>query len=57
MIPLRIDIWHNLERIFLAGLSGDEDEVEYDRYASHSPLPVYVIILFFIAGLPHKKRN
>jgi hypothetical protein len=57
MIPLRIDIWHNLERIFLAGLSGDEDEVECDRYASHSPLTVYVIILFFIAGLPHKKRN
>ena len=43
MIPLRIDIWHNLERIFLAGVSGDEDEVEADRYAPHSPL-VYVII-------------
>jgi hypothetical protein len=35
MIPLRIDIWHNLERIFLAGVSGDE---EADRYAPHSPL-------------------
>ena len=43
MIPLRIDIWHNLERIFLAGLSGDEGEVEADRYAPHSPL-AYVII-------------
>ena len=43
MIPLRIDIWHNLERIFLAGLSGDEGEVEADRYAPHSPLG-YVII-------------
>ena len=43
MIPLRIDIWHNLERIFLAGLSGDEGEVEVDRYGPHSPL-VYVII-------------
>ena len=38
MIPLRIDIWHNLERIFLAGVSGDEGEVEADRYAPHSPL-------------------
>lgn len=43
MIPLRIDIWHNLERIFLAGLSGDEAEVETDRYTPHSPL-AYVII-------------
>jgi hypothetical protein len=43
MIPLRIDIWHNLERIFLAGVSGDEGEVEADRYAPHSPL-VNVII-------------
>jgi hypothetical protein len=43
MIPLRIDIWHNLERIFLAGLSGDEGEVEADRYAPHSSLN-YVII-------------
>jgi hypothetical protein len=40
MIPLRIDIWHNLERIFLAG---DEAEVEADRYVPQSAL-VYVII-------------
>ena len=38
MIPLRIDIWHNLERIFLAGVSGNEGEVEVDRYALYSPL-------------------
>ena len=39
MIPLRIDIWHNLEWIFLAGLSGDDEgEVEADRYAPQSPL-------------------
>jgi hypothetical protein len=43
MIPLRIDIWHDLERIFLAGVSGNEDEVEADRYAPHSPI-IYVII-------------
>ena len=43
MIPLCIDIWHNLERIFLAGLSGDEGKVEADWYAPHSPL-AYVII-------------
>jgi hypothetical protein len=44
MIPLRIDIWHNLERIFLAGVSGDEGEVhEADRYAPYPPL-VNVII-------------
>ena len=47
MIPLRIDIWHNLERIFLAGLSGDEDKVEADSYAPHSPLTVFVIIYHF----------
>ncbi len=35
MIPLHIDIWHNLERIFFAGVSGDELEVEADRYAPH----------------------
>jgi hypothetical protein len=43
MIPLRIDIWHNLERIFLAGVSGDEGEEEAVRYAPHSPL-INVII-------------
>jgi hypothetical protein len=32
MIPLRLDIWHNLERIFFAGVFGDELEVEADRY-------------------------
>ena len=37
MIPLRIDIWHNLERIFLAGISGDEGEHEAERY---SPYPL-----------------
>jgi hypothetical protein len=43
MIPLRIDIWHNLEHIFLAGVSGDEGEVqEADRYA-HSSLVNVVI--------------
>jgi hypothetical protein len=36
MIPLRVDIWHNLERVFLAGISGDESEVEADRY--YAPL-------------------
>ena len=43
MIPLHIDIWHNLERIFVAGVSGDEGEVEADRYAPHSPLAHVVI--------------
>jgi hypothetical protein len=32
MIPLRIDIWHNLERIFFAGVSGEEGEDEAERY-------------------------
>jgi len=43
MIPLRIDIWHNLERIFLAGVSGDEGEVDADRYAPHPPLVNFII--------------
>jgi len=43
MIPLRIDIWHNLERIFLAGVSGDEGEVDDDRYAPHPPLVNFII--------------
>jgi hypothetical protein len=26
MIPLRIDIWHNLERIFYAGIADAEED-------------------------------
>jgi hypothetical protein len=55
MIPLRIDIWHNLERIFLAGVSGDVGEVEVDRYAPHSAL-VYVII-FFYSGFTTQEKE
>jgi hypothetical protein len=28
MIPLRIDIWHNLERIFYAGIANAEEDEE-----------------------------
>jgi hypothetical protein len=55
MIPLRIDIWHNLERIFLAGVSGDEIEAEVDRYAPHYPF-VYVII-FFHSGFTTQEKE
>jgi len=41
MIPLCIDIWHNLERIFLAGISGDEGENEAERYTPHPLLLLY----------------
>jgi hypothetical protein len=25
MIPMRIDLWHNLERVFYAGIAEEED--------------------------------
>jgi hypothetical protein len=43
MIPLRIDIWHNIERIFLAGVSGEEGEDEADRYSPYPPLVTVII--------------
>lgn len=48
MIPLRIDIWHNLERIFLAGISGDEGENEAERYTPHPLLLAYCNFLQWI---------
>jgi hypothetical protein len=56
MIPLRIDIWHNLERIFLAGVSGDEGEVEIDRYVPHSPLIIY-IYHYFHSGFTTQEKE
>jgi hypothetical protein len=48
MIPLQIDIWHNLERIFLAGISGDEGENEAERYTPHPLLVLYCNFLQWI---------
>ena len=28
MIPMRIDIWHNLERVLMAGIAEEEPMVE-----------------------------
>jgi hypothetical protein len=57
MIPLHIDIWQNLEQIFLAGvLSGDEGEVENDRYTPHSPLIIYIYIYFYSGFTTQEKK-
>jgi hypothetical protein len=58
MIPLRIDIWHNLERIFLAGLSGDdESEVEADRYAPQSPLTDVITYIISHSGFTTQEKE
>ncbi len=48
MIPLHIDIWHNIEQIFLAGISGNESENEAERYTSHPLLLAYCNFLQWI---------
>ncbi len=57
MIPLRIDIWHNLEQ---AGISGNKGENEEERYTPHSLLLLilcfYYTVIFFSGYTTREKE-